>query len=55
MMSTEFALKGIPVRVNAVAPGVYASEMTFDSIDGPEETAKVSQAIVPVPAARSGT
>lgn len=55
MMSTEFALKGIPVRVNAVAPGVYASEMTFDSIDGPEETAKVSQAIVPVPTARSGT
>ncbi|THH19087.1 hypothetical protein EW146_g2005 [Bondarzewia mesenterica] len=55
MMSTEFALKGIPVRVNAVAPGVYASEMTSDTIEGIEAVARVAQSIVPVPAARSGT
>ncbi|KIM30822.1 hypothetical protein M408DRAFT_15274 [Serendipita vermifera MAFF 305830] len=28
MMSTEFAIKKKPVRVNAIAPGAYASEMT---------------------------
>ncbi|ETW81782.1 hypothetical protein HETIRDRAFT_444923 [Heterobasidion irregulare TC 32-1] len=55
MMATEFALKGIPVRVNAIAPGVYASEMTFDAIEGPEAVAKIAQSVVPVPAARSGT
>jgi NAD(P)-dependent dehydrogenase (short-subunit alcohol dehydrogenase family) len=54
MMSTEFALNKIPVRVNAVAPGVYASEMTFDSI-GPEDVAKVAQSIMPVPVGRAGT
>ena len=55
MMATEFALKGIPVRVNAVAPGVYASEMTFDAIESPEAVAKIALSVVPVPAARSGT
>ena len=55
MMATEFALKGIPVPVNAIAPGVYASEMTFDAIEGPEAVAKIAQSVVPVPAARSGT
>jgi len=54
MMATEFALNKIPVRVNAVAPGVYASEMTFDTI-GPEQVALVAQSLMPVPAGRSGT
>jgi NAD(P)-dependent dehydrogenase (short-subunit alcohol dehydrogenase family) len=55
MLATEIALKGIPVRVNSVAPGVYASEMTFDSIVGPEEMARVAQSLLPVPAGRAGT
>jgi NAD(P)-dependent dehydrogenase (short-subunit alcohol dehydrogenase family) len=55
MLATELALKGIPVRVNSIAPGVYASEMTFDSITNPEEVAKVAQSLVPVPAGRGGT
>jgi hypothetical protein len=55
MLATEFALKGIPVRVNSVAPGVYASEMTFDSIVGPEQVARVAQSLMPVPAGRAGT
>ncbi|KAI0317666.1 hypothetical protein OF83DRAFT_115950 [Amylostereum chailletii] len=55
MMSTEFALKGVPVRVNAIAPGVYASEMTVDIVDSPEIVEKIGKAIVPIPAARSGT
>lgn len=54
MLDTEFALKGIPIRVNAIAPGVYASEMTFDTIT-PELTDQIGKGISPVPAKRSGT
>lgn len=53
MMATEFALKKVPVRVCAVAPGVWESEMTFDSITD-DLVDKVSKAVVPVPTRRSG-
>jgi NAD(P)-dependent dehydrogenase (short-subunit alcohol dehydrogenase family) len=55
MFATELALKRIPVRVNSIAPGVYESEMTLDTIAGEEQVARVSQSIVPVPAGRPGT
>ena len=32
LLSTEIALKNIPVRVNAIAPGAYESEMTMTKI-----------------------
>ena len=53
MMATEFILKNVPVRVNGVAPGVYASSMTVDrlakgDVDG------VALGIQPVPAKRAG-
>lgn len=54
MLATELALKGVPVRVNAIAPGVYASEMTFDVIR-PEEVDKIGKGLSPVPARRAGT
>lgn len=54
MLDAEFALKGVPVRVNAIAPGVYASEMTFGSIP-PELVDVVGKGISPVPAKRAGT
>jgi len=54
MLATEFALKGVRVRVNAIAPGVYASEMTHDEIT-PEMVNKVGKGVMPVPAERSGT
>ncbi|KAJ6509027.1 short-chain dehydrogenase [Mycena sanguinolenta] len=54
MMATEFALKGVRVRVNAVAPGVYASQMTHDEIP-PELVNKVGKGVMPVPAGRAGT
>ncbi|KAJ7043891.1 NAD(P)-binding protein [Mycena alexandri] len=54
MMATEFALKGARVRVNAIAPGVYASEMTFDEIS-PEMVNKIGKGVMPVPAERAGT
>ncbi|KAI0286149.1 short-chain dehydrogenase [Russula brevipes] len=55
MLATEIALKGIPVRVNSIAPGVYESEMTHDSISGPEQVARTAQSLIPVPAARPGS
>ncbi|CAK5265017.1 unnamed protein product [Mycena citricolor] len=54
MMSTEYALKGAQVRVNAVAPGVYASEMTQADIS-PEEVDKIGKGLASVPARRAGT
>ncbi|KIY71729.1 short-chain dehydrogenase [Cylindrobasidium torrendii FP15055 ss-10] len=54
LMATEFALKGVQVRVNAVAPGVYESEMTIDQIS-PEQVDKIGKGLSPVPAKRPGT
>ncbi|KAF9534460.1 short-chain dehydrogenase [Crepidotus variabilis] len=54
LLSTELALNRIPVRVNAIAPGVYESEMTSHTIL-PEEVDKVSRGIASVPARRAGT
>jgi NAD(P)-dependent dehydrogenase (short-subunit alcohol dehydrogenase family) len=55
MLATELALKGISVRVNAIAPGVYESEMTSDNINDEELLNRVANAIQPVPAKRAGT
>jgi len=54
LLATEFALKGIPVRVNAIAPGVYASQMTLSDI-APEDVDKIGHGLQPVPAGRAGT
>ncbi|KAJ7164659.1 short-chain dehydrogenase [Mycena crocata] len=54
MLATEFAVKGARVRVNAIAPGVYESEMTHDEITA-EMVDGVGKGLMPVPAARSGT
>ena len=53
MLATELALKGVNVHVNAIAPGVYASEMTHDSI-GADMVDKVGKGLTPVPAKRAG-
>ena len=55
MLATEIALKGIPVRVNAIAPGVYSSEMTLDTITSLEDVASIAQSLIPVPAGRGGS
>jgi len=55
MFATELALKSIPIRVNAIAPGVYASEITMDNIISPEDVDEVAQSLLPVPARRAGT
>ncbi|KEP47547.1 short chain dehydrogenase/reductase family protein [Rhizoctonia solani 123E] len=57
MFATEFALKNIPVRVNAIAPGVYPSEMTGQqgthTIPG-KEASDIAQGLRPIPFQRSG-
>lgn len=45
---------GIPVRVNAIAPGVYESEMTFEDINSEELVNRVGCGIQAVPSKRAG-
>lgn len=54
MLATELALKGIPVRVNAIAPGVYESEMTLARIPDGQLVDQVGNGIQPIPAKRAG-
>ncbi|KAL1677942.1 hypothetical protein EV122DRAFT_290785 [Schizophyllum commune] len=54
MLSTEYARRQIPVRVNSISPGVYASEMTFDKIPA-DVVDKIGKGLVSVPARRDGT
>ena len=54
MFATELALKGLNVRINAIAPGVYESEMTKATLN-PEEIDLVGKGLQPVPAKRAGT
>jgi len=58
MLSTELALRRVPIRVNAIAPGVYGSEMTSGHTDGhftAEAANGVGKGITPLPSARGGT
>ncbi|KXN88175.1 Rhamnolipids biosynthesis 3-oxoacyl-[acyl-carrier-protein] reductase [Leucoagaricus sp. SymC.cos] len=54
IMASEFHLKKIPVRINTIAPGVYASEMTVDKFTK-EQVDMVGKGISPVPMERDGT
>ena len=53
MLATELSLKNIPVRVCAIAPGVWESEMTHAQIT-PDLVDKVGKGLRPVPERRPG-
>ncbi len=54
-MSTELALRKLPIRVNSIAPGVYSTEMTGNGVvANQKDTDAIGKPIVSVPAARSG-
>ncbi|EKM79379.1 hypothetical protein AGABI1DRAFT_58947 [Agaricus bisporus var. burnettii JB137-S8] len=54
MLATEILVKKIPVRINSIAPGVYASEMSLETI-GKEKVDRVGKGLMPVPMERDGT
>ena len=53
MLATELSLKSIPVRVCAIAPGVWESEMTHAQIT-PDLVDQVGKGLRPVPERRPG-
>ncbi|CAE6410967.1 unnamed protein product [Rhizoctonia solani] len=57
MFSTELAIKGIPVRVNSIAPGMFPSEMTGHQgqhMSG-EKADEIGKGITGVPMQRGGS
>ncbi|CAE7181672.1 unnamed protein product [Rhizoctonia solani] len=57
MFSTELAIKGIPVRVNSIAPGMFPSEMTGHQgqhMSG-EKASEIGKGVTGVPMQRGGT
>jgi NAD(P)-dependent dehydrogenase (short-subunit alcohol dehydrogenase family) len=58
MLAADLAQRNVRVRVNAVAPGVFVSEMSKPWIAGetmtPEEVNIASGTLLPLPAARAG-
>ena len=54
LLSTEISLKKIPVRVNAIAPGAYESEIT-QAVITPDNVDAIGHNILPIPARRAGT
>jgi len=56
ILATELALRKLPIRVNAIAPGVYESEMTGDKpLIGLKDVSAVGKPLYPIPTERAGS
>ncbi|KAK0442250.1 short-chain dehydrogenase [Desarmillaria tabescens] len=55
VLGTSFAQRGIPIRVNSLQPGAFASEMTSSAFLETIKTKPVPGMVAPIPAGRHGT
>lgn len=53
-MAQDFALKGFPVRVNTIAPGLFPSQLGGSREHADARTKLKQDAILPTPAGRAG-
>ena len=53
-MASDFALKGVPVRVNEIAPGRFLSELSYSKEVEDEMAKQPWMALNPVPMKRIG-
>ncbi|KAK0446556.1 uncharacterized protein EV420DRAFT_894441 [Desarmillaria tabescens] len=55
VLGTSFAGRNIPIRVNAIEPGVFASEMASGKLLESLKTKPLPGLVAPIPAGRRGT
>ncbi|KAK0197871.1 hypothetical protein F5146DRAFT_61139 [Armillaria mellea] len=55
VLATSFAQRDIPIRVNVLAPGLFASQMISPEVLEAIKTKPMPGAVAPIPAKRQGT
>ncbi|PBK64196.1 NAD(P)-binding protein [Armillaria solidipes] len=55
VLGMSFAQRGIPIRVNVLAPGVFASQLISPEVLEAIKTKPLSRMVAPIPAKRQGT
>ncbi|KAK0442238.1 uncharacterized protein EV420DRAFT_1078173 [Desarmillaria tabescens] len=55
VLATSFAQRNIPIRVNALAPGVFASQLVSPEVLEAIRTRPLPGLVAPIPAKRQGT
>ncbi|KAF8912451.1 hypothetical protein CPB85DRAFT_1413073 [Mucidula mucida] len=55
ILAAEFASKQVPIRVNAIQPGLFSSELISDEILEMIKTEPVPGLVAPIPGRRTGT